>query len=67
MKGRGVQAPALSLRRGITAAEIEHEFACPNPNWTEEVTEITITSFKYSVTFAGFTEPAILITGNDPW
>ena len=51
----------------ITSAEALADFTCPNPNWTPEVTDITISSFTYSVTFAGFTEPAILITGTDPW
>jgi hypothetical protein len=43
--------------------DVEQEFTCPNPNWTEEVTDITVTSFTYTVTFAGFTEPAIEVTG----
>jgi hypothetical protein len=50
------------LRGGITAADVEQAFTCPNPNWTEEVTD-TVTSFTYTVTLAGFTEPAIKVTG----
>jgi hypothetical protein len=38
------------------------DFTCPNPNWTPEVTS-SVLSYEYSLTFAGFTEPAILITG----
>jgi hypothetical protein len=45
----------------VTSEEFLVDFTCPNPNWTAEVTDITISSFTYSVTFAGFTEPAILI------
>jgi hypothetical protein len=37
-------------------------FTCPNPNWTPEVTS-TVTTFVYSLTFAGFDDPVILITG----
>jgi hypothetical protein len=41
---------------------------CPNANWTPEVREgsITLVSFTYTVTFEGFAEPVITITGNDP-
>jgi hypothetical protein len=47
----------------ITERDVETAFTCPNPNWREEVTDITITGFTYSVTFAGFEDPFILITG----
>jgi hypothetical protein len=38
---------------------------CPNPNWTPSIAPGTLEleSFTYSVTFAGFTAPYILITG----
>jgi hypothetical protein len=36
---------------------------CPNPNWTPTFTNITLVDFTYSVTFAGFENPYILITG----
>jgi len=38
---------------------------CPNPNWTPTIREgtLALTSFSYSLTFAGFTDPYILITG----
>jgi hypothetical protein len=56
------------LRGGITAAEIEHEFACPNPNWTAEIlaSSIILESFTYTVTFKGFEGTYITITGTDP-
>jgi hypothetical protein len=47
----------------ITEGDVEAAFTCPNRNWTEDVQSITVTGFTYSVTFAGFTEPAILVTG----
>ena len=38
---------------------------CPNPNWTPTIREgtLALTSFSYSLTFAGYTDPYILITG----
>jgi hypothetical protein len=38
---------------------------CPNGNWTKSLVEgsPTITSFTYTLTFNGFTEPAITISG----
>lgn len=45
----------------ITEGDVERAFTCPNRNWTEDVQDITITDFTYSVTFAGFDEPAILL------
>ena len=47
----------------ITEADVERAFTCPNRNWTEDVQSITITGFTYSVTFAGFDDPAILVRG----
>lgn len=47
---------------GTSSAEFLATFTCPNPNWTPEVTS-NILSFTYTLTFEGFTEPAILITG----
>ncbi len=47
----------------ITEQDVERAFTCPNRNWTEDVQSITITSYTYSVTFDGFDEPAILVTG----
>jgi hypothetical protein len=47
---------------GTSTADFLATFTCPNPNWTPEVTSNVI-SFEYTLTFAGFTEPAIRITG----
>jgi hypothetical protein len=45
----------------ITEADVTGAFTCPNRNWTEDVQSITITDYEYSVTFAGFDDPAILL------
>jgi hypothetical protein len=41
---------------------------CPNPNWTPQIRAGTLTleSFTYTLTFAGFTSPYITITATDP-
>jgi hypothetical protein len=57
--------PALTSAPAPTAAEFEALATCPNRNWDAEILadSITLASFAYEVTFAGFTEPAITITG----
>ncbi|PTT70683.1 hypothetical protein [Arthrobacter sp. HMWF013] len=47
---------------GTSTEEFLDNFSCPNPNWEPEVTDSDV-SFVYTLTFAGFDEPAILITG----
>jgi hypothetical protein len=47
---------------GTSSAQFLADFSCPNPNWTPEVTATAI-SFVYTLTFDGFTQPAIIITG----
>jgi len=47
---------------GTSTEDFLETFECPNPNWEPEVTS-NVLSYEYSLTFAGFTEPAILITG----
>jgi hypothetical protein len=41
---------------------------CPNPNWTPVIRggTVTLNSFDYTLTFAGFTAPYIEITATDP-
>jgi hypothetical protein len=58
--GRLVVPPQTAT--GTSSAEFLADFTCPNPRWTPEVTGTSI-SFTYSLTFAGFGDPAILITG----
>ena len=53
--------PAQSVT--ISPEEAAAQFECPNPNWREEFTGFSDLSFTYSLTFVGFDEPAILITG----
>src|SRR5215207_1563429 len=45
---------------GTTSEQFEETFDCPNPNWTPEVATTDV-SFVYTLTFAGFTQPAITI------
>lgn len=47
----------------ISPQEAAAQFECPNSNWREEFTGFSDLSFTYSLTFLGFTEPAISITG----
>jgi hypothetical protein len=41
---------------------------CPNPNWTPSIAAGTLVleTFTYTLTFAGFSSPAVLITASDP-
>jgi hypothetical protein len=50
---------------GSSPATVVDEATCPNPNWTPVVRTGTLelVSFSYSVTFEGFQNPYILITG----
>jgi hypothetical protein len=47
----------------ISPEDAAAQFECPNPNWREEFTGFSDLSYTYSLTFAGFTAPAILVTG----
>jgi hypothetical protein len=65
-KNGNVTVPSLS-----TTPPSEQQFiaqqTCPNPNWTPTLQgPITLQSFTYTVSFAGFSGPYITITGNDP-
>ena len=48
-----------------TAEDFEALATCPNGNWTKETqtSTIALSGFTYELTFEGFTEPYILITG----
>jgi hypothetical protein len=73
-----VTSPLLSPKNGRlalerlkatvpTAAQFEAQADCPNPNWTPEVREGSLQlSFTYTVTFVGFEDPVIEITGTLP-
>ena len=66
-KNGRLRVPSLSST-APTAAQFEALATCPNPNWTPEVlaSSITVSSFTYTVTFAGFEGAFITIAGNDP-
>jgi hypothetical protein len=45
-------------------ADFEALAVCPNGNWTKELLgTATVLSFTYTLTFDGFTNPAIIVTG----
>jgi len=47
----------------ISPQDAADAFQCPNPNWREEFVGFSDLTFTYSLTFVGFNQPAILITG----
>jgi hypothetical protein len=53
-----LRVPAQSAS-GFSAPQV-----CPNPNWTPSIRggSVTLESFTYTLTFAGFSEPYITIT-----
>lgn len=55
-----LDVPGQSVGPDLALAE-----PCPNPNWTPEFQPgtLTLNSFSYTLTFAGFTAPYITITG----
>lgn len=62
-------SPSRNGRLRVGAREVSPDLdlaePCPNPNWTPEFQPgtLTVDSFTYTLTFAGFTEPYITITG----
>ena len=54
----------LSVRQAVANPASVGQ-VCPNPNWTPTIRPGTLqlTSFTYTLTFAGFTSPYITITG----
>jgi hypothetical protein len=62
-KNGNLPVPSLSAT-APTAADFLAQQTCPNPNWTPTLgSGITLTSFTYTLTFAGFSSPYITITG----
>ena len=47
---------------GTSSAEFQENFTCPNENWNPVVTG-TAVSYVYTLTFVGFDQPFITITG----
>src|SRR3954447_20231504 len=64
-KNGRLTVPALNSSPVPTAAAFEAQATCPNGNWTKELLggTITLSSFTYTLTFAGFTSPYITIAG----
>jgi hypothetical protein len=64
-KNGRLAVPSLSSSPVPTAAQFEAQATCPNGNWTKEALTgtITLTSFTYTLHFAGFTGDYITITG----
>ena len=67
-KNGRLSVPSLNSGPVPTAAQFEAAATCPNGNWTKSVQDgsIMLSSFTYTLTFAGFSGPYITITGNDP-
>jgi hypothetical protein len=55
----------LSVPEQTVSADVSLGEPCPNPNWTPEIQgeTLTLNSFTYTLTFHGFTNPYIRITG----
>ena len=64
-KNGRLTVPSLSSSPVPTAAQFEAQATCPNGNWTKELLggTITLSSFTYTLHFAGFTGDYITITG----
>lgn len=57
--------PSLSST-APTAEELEAKAVCPNGNWTKVLLpgSLDLTSYVYTLTFAGFNQPFVSITGS---
>jgi hypothetical protein len=64
-KNGRLAVPSLSSSPVPTAADFIAQAVCPNKNWTKELLDgtITLSSFTYTLTFAGFTSAYITVTG----
>jgi hypothetical protein len=65
-KNGKLTVPQLSSGAAPSDGAFTANATCPNGNWTKEVQEgtITLSSFTYTLTFAGFTAAAVTITGS---
>jgi hypothetical protein len=62
-KNGNLTVPQLSAS-APTAQQFLAQQTCPNPNWTPTLgSAITLSSYTYTLTFAGFSGPYITITG----
>jgi hypothetical protein len=64
-KNGRLTVPSLNSGPVPSAADFEAMATCPNGNWTKELKSgtVTLSSFTYTLTFAGFTGAYITITG----
>jgi hypothetical protein len=64
-KNGKLTVPSLNSGPVPTAAQFEAQATCPNGNWTKSLQggSITLSSFTYTLTFAGFNGAFITITG----
>ena len=64
-KNGRLAVPTLSSSPVPTASDFEAQATCPNGNWTKELLggTIALSSFTYTLHFAGFTGDYITITG----
>lgn len=64
-KNGRLDVPALSSGPVPSDADFEAMATCPNGNWTKEVLNgtVALSSFTYTLQFAGFTGDFITITG----
>jgi hypothetical protein len=64
-KNGRLTVPSLTSSPAPTDEQFEAQATCPNGNWTKETLEssIALTSFTYTLDFAGFTGHFITITG----
>ena len=56
-KNGRLRVPQTSVTPGGTDEDL-----CPNGNWETVLQDLVLESFTYSVTFAGFTSPAVFIS-----
>jgi hypothetical protein len=64
-KNGRLTVPSLNSGPVPSAGDFEAMATCPNGNWTKELESgtVALTSFTYTLTFAGFSGPYITITG----
>ena len=55
----------LRVGRLVASPDLDLAEPCPNPNWTPEFRAGTLTldGYSYTLTFAGYSEPYISLTG----
>ena len=64
-KNGRLTVPSLNSGPVPSAADFTAMATCPNGNWTKELESgtVTLASFTYTLTFAGFSGPYLTITG----